>query len=89
MKHHEKYIRKTKYRLKFTPLEFETDLARKNFPCHIQLKFTPLEFETGHIFGIRRKNEKSLKFTPLEFETFVLLCVGVVYTKIKIYSVGV
>ena len=33
--------------LKFTPLEFETNLEKKANSQKIQLKFTPLEFETS------------------------------------------
>ena len=60
-------------KLKFTPLEFETqwqDYGGK--PYHL-LKFTPLEFETT-----KRPKEllrrALLKFTPLEFETFDKFC---------------
>ena len=34
------------YKLKFTPLEFETILTRLLDVCEFKLKFTPLEFET-------------------------------------------
>ena len=35
------------YLLKFTPLEFETQIKREYFEQKAKLKFTPLEFETS------------------------------------------
>ena len=35
-----------RWKLKFTPLEFETSFAADNDNPHAMLKFTPLEFET-------------------------------------------
>ena len=78
----------TKLKLKFTPLEFETDdLARFGFRSN-ELKFTPLEFET--LFAVKQQSlNLLLKFTPLEFETsgFHRLLLDV--DDVKIYSVGV
>ena len=55
-------------RLKFTPLEFETQNKIIEQKTKEVLKFTPLEFET--VFSIRSYVWSLwLKFTPLEFET--------------------
>ena len=73
--------------LKFTPLEFETNIATMQNQALTMLKFTPLEFET--IFAPdRHTSYQRLKFTPLEFET---KCRRRQYMKgsVKIYSVGV
>ena len=55
--------------LKFTPLEFETEVYSKNVCKFIRLKFTPLEFETELFRGDVSTVASGLKFTPLEFET--------------------
>ena len=56
------------YRLKFTPLEFETRFNRINPAKNSELKFTPLEFETV-LQKLEKTTDDLLKFTPLEFET--------------------
>ena len=59
-----------------------------DFVRNIGLKFTPLEFET-HSKRTERLTLIGLKFTPLEFETSKLKKAYVLYTFVKIYSVGV
>ena len=54
--------------LKFTPLEFETNLDKARHTEFRALKFTPLEFET-HDNSVYHIYVLMLKFTPLEFET--------------------
>ena len=75
--------------LKFTPLEFETQLCAGGKNARRWLKFTPLEFETKTHTDTAYDPEYGLKFTPLEFETSAHCEAVDAQTGVKIYSVGV